>query len=161
MRRLDKINTCLFCGGSLHQNHLNRDHFYPRCVANKPENVKNINPFRKVIFNRWNVFRLCQGEHIAVDLRKISAFSQDGFKTLDPEGLVGFLMENYPVTENQNYRDLQLLSMINTNLSFVEVAYHLNGELPKDLVRRYQDAADLAWEFIRKLEILRQENDLM
>ena len=154
INRLDKLDFCLFCGASRSEKKLEHEHVFPRSMAKKPDSIKKSkHPFKRVVYdNLTNVFIVCEKEHKDIDSRKAMAFSRDGFTTLNPIGLITFLMEEYPLTSNMRYYDLQLKNMIATNGRFIDTVKNLNGELPKDLVTRYQDAISAAEKFSEKLE---------
>lgn len=156
--RLDQIGICLVCGAHDFEVSLERDHAFPRSMARKPNLGKIQNPFHDVIFSRYNVFRLCHEHHRGIDNKKNPAFSSDGFVTLNPVRLLTFLLNEYPITKNRKYRDIQIENLLKTNERFVEVAINLNGELPKDLVDKYQDAIDVAKQFKEKLESLKTKH---
>lgn len=149
---LGRINTCLVCGDNSYEVFLERDHAFPRSMVNKPDLGRIRSPFREVVYNRYNVFRMCHRHHWDVDNRKTLAFSSNGFITLDPVGLLIFLMEQYPLTENEKYRPTQIDNLLKTNARFMDAVRNLNGELPRDLVRKYHDAGEVALEFERRLQ---------
>lgn len=158
VKRLDRINYCLICGATSAEVPNNVDHFIPHCLITQPWGVvdRRTHPFREVVFPVYNRFRVCIPEHLKIDNKKIRAFGGFNFKNIDPEGLWQFEMEEYPITNlNPQDAELQRLYMAITSLSFASVARSLNGELPKDLVKRYQNAADVAIKFARQLLIPR------
>lgn len=154
------IGICLACGATKHQTKLDRDHFFPRSMLTQPtiEGLTNKNhPLREVVINRSNLFVLCRIDHEELELKKQSAFGGPGYKQVDPEGLIDFLKNEYPITQNTKYFDSQIKCMIRTTKRFIETAANLNGELPKDLKRRYQKAAADATIFVKDLEKIKEE----
>lgn len=145
LKRLDKIGRCLCCDTTRSKTTLDRDHFYPKCLYKQPDDIDPTrNPFKTVVVNRRNIYVLCRGCHESVDGKKIATLKKGQGLLVDPESLVMFLRQEYPVTQNPRYFAAQLKNMIDTHMNFARVAMGLNGEFSKELVRRYESAADLA-----------------
>lgn len=147
-KRLDRIGVCLACGVNIHQAPLNRDHYFPQAMLTLPPGIdRSKHPFRRLVLDRANIFRLCVPDHIEIDRKKMEAYGGPRLADIDPLALVQCLRE-YPITKNPRYRLLQLLSLLETQSRFIEVVANLNGELPKSLVNRYKEAADESKELI-------------
>ncbi|TSC64508.1 MAG: hypothetical protein G01um101493_104, partial [Microgenomates group bacterium Gr01-1014_93] len=101
-----------------------------------------------VVHRDSNQFTLCIPEHIQRDKLEIAAFLGEN---RDPETLVAFLMDHYPITRNRKYFDLQVGCIMTTNFHFIEVANNLNGELPEVIKDKFRRAAVLAGDFNSRL----------
>lgn len=154
------IGVCLSCGASKYQTKLDKDHFFPRSMLTQP-NLPEIDvqhhPLRKVVMNRANLFVFCRSDHEEFEIKKQTAFGGPEYRKVDPEGLLNFLREEYPITQDPKHFIPQLNCMIQTTERFVTVATHLNGELPGDLKKRYQVAAYDALSFVDDLKRMKEE----
>ncbi|OGE71280.1 hypothetical protein A2617_02020 [Candidatus Daviesbacteria bacterium RIFOXYD1_FULL_41_10] len=109
---------------------------------------------------------MCLDHHTALDMGKTNAFlglPSDDIEVVravgkvnrgDPEALIQFLIENYPITTDRKYFEAQIAAMLRTNALFAETIKYLNGEFCLELKTRYQKAAVLALVFNKKLREL-------
>lgn len=140
-KRLDRIGLCLACGVSIHKTPLNRDHYFPQAMLTFPQGIdREEHPFRRLILDRANIFRLCIPDHTEIDRKKMEAYGGPNIIDIDPLALVNFL-SSYPVTNNPRYRTIQILNMIESHSRFISSVGKLNGEFPKSLSSRYKEAA--------------------
>lgn len=157
---LTDIGECISCGT---KQGLNHDHFYPQCLIGPRSTRKYIqgNPLRVIVEHQSNVFAFCEAEHAHLDTLKVAAFlgndynlkppSKDRLAEGNPEALIQFLSDHYPITRNRRYFEDQIHCMHLINGLFVAAARSLNGELPDEVKERYQRAAILAEEYNKRL----------
>lgn len=161
--RLDNIGYCLSCGISEHKTLLDKDHYLPRALVNRPSEVikPEVNPIRQVIYRRANIFRLCIACHHQIDNGKMDALLHPHDPTKDDiASLCSFLMQNYPVTTLDNYRQIQIKMLWKTNFNFIKKAFSLNGEFPRHVKRSYLRGAVYLMRFNVRLNKLDEEDDL-
>lgn len=159
-RGLKDIGVCIASyDGSPCDFRLNNDHYFPNFLLDRPGTIKRKrHPFRVVVEDPRNKFQLCFTHHMVIDDEKIRAFTpeepDDPFG-IDPVGGMLFLVHRYPLTKNPLYMYRQLDCLHAVSFKFWETACRLNGELPRELVSRYREAADIAYEFVKQLGKIR------
>lgn len=158
---LGTVKICIYCGKTSDEVEINRDHYYPQVLGRRPKKRETKRFFKPLIHSTLDIFPLCLEHHTDIDREKIDALRARGkYRSLNPVGLVEFLRENYPITTNPRYYDLQIGAMIESNRTFVDLIRNMNGELPKVLRYKYINAMSCAEDYIKYLESLKLSGPL-
>lgn len=148
------IKSCLGCGAN-HDTPLNKDHYFPKMLLSLPGNFNPLrNPFRWMVMNRRNLFKLCiENCHRQADDKKMEALTGTNYEDFDPVGLV-LSLRTYPHTLDSRYFEPMTNFKIQDHWNFINTVKSLKKEFDSDTIAKFNDAADASRDSIKELEIV-------
>ncbi len=152
------IGACVHCGIAVDEDH---DHFFPRMLLGPKGDTGVRNELKKIVYNPYNKFPLCEEIHDEIDRGKYWHFLQIGSikdgrelnhlihspSRGDPVALLRFLQDEYPITNDPRYYNLQVEAMIKNLDVFIKTVRELNGSLDPELKLRYKASLEPASDF--------------
>lgn len=166
--RLDKIGVCLHCPSGASKKKLSVDHYMPQCMVTRLRTIDKRSPgahpdllisaqllWRELIERPDNKFILCNSHHVNIDIGKIASLVPVQSNPLNdrPDLLIRYLIGQYEITKRPQLTNLHREAIATTHRRFVGFVGASADVFPPALGAHYINAADIANDFIYRLQI--------